>query len=438
MNNVFALTGGQVIDSMERRKSDVLFRDGIIEEVSDSISIPTGTHIIDATDMIISPGFVDIQVHLREPGQEQSEDIESGSRAAAIGGITAVQSMPNTNPCIDSAKVFKDVKSRASKALCDVFVSAAITKNRASEELAPLGELYEAGARTFTDDGDCVKTAQLMREAIETLSKIGNCVIAQHCEDHSLVHSGVMDEGDVSRELELAGRHRVAEEVIISRDIALMRAFAHDLRYHVLHLSTHQGLEAVRYGQKIGVNVTTEVAPQHLALTSDLLRSGNANFKMNPPLRESKDNIALREGLADGSISAIATDHAPHPKELKDKGIAMAPPGMLGVETALATSITHLVEPGILSLEQLISVMSIKPARIINAHKIENGGHGLDIAPGNPANITVFNPNEQWVVAADELHSKSVNSPWDNHTLKGKVQYTFLRGSMTCEKGQST
>ncbi len=438
MSDIFALVGGDIIDSKPRRKGDVLIRDGVIHEVGESITVPAGAHTIDATDLVISPGLVDIQVHLREPGQETSEDILSGSRAAAVGGMTAVQCMPNTTPCIDTPEAYLDVKRRAENALCDVFVSAAITRGRASEELSDMVGLYEAGARTFTDDGDCVKTARLMREAIETLSNLGGCVLAQHCEDHSLVHDGVMNEGDISRELGLPGRHRVAEEVIVARDIALMSAFGHDLLYHVLHLSTAQALDVIRRAQLAGVNVTTEVAPQHFALTSDLLKSGNANFKMNPPLREEYDNQAMRDGLADGSIAAIATDHAPHPKELKDKGIKDAPPGMLGVETALSASITHLVQTGVLTLEKLIRVMSINPARIINAHKPDNGGFGLDISAGNPAHITLFNESENWIVSADDLHSKSVNSPWDGQQLTGKVHYTFLRGEMTCEKGQPT
>lgn len=438
MKNVFFIKGAEVIDSRARRKQDLIISDGRIDQVGNDLIKPVGAHEIDATDMIIAPGLVDIQVHLREPGQEQSEDMLSGSRAAAVGGMTAVQSMPNTNPCVDTPEVFLDLKNRAKKALCDVFVSAAITKNRASEELAPLVELYDAGARTFTDDGDCVKTARLMREAIEALSALGGCVLAQHCEDHSLVHDGVMDEGSLSQELGFKGRHRVAEEIIIARDLALMDAFGYNLKYHVLHLSTKEGLELIKKAQFEGVNVTTEVAPQHFALTSDSLKSGNANFKMNPPLRETADIMAMREGIAKGSIAVIATDHAPHPKENKDKGINDAPPGMLGVETALAASITHLVETGVITIEKLIRLLSINPARIIQAHTPENGGHGLDLIAGNPANLTVFNPKERWIVSADDLHSKSSNSPWDGEELVGKVHYTFLRGELICEKGNPT
>ena len=439
MSKTFVIVGGTIVDSKNERIADVQISDGMIEKVEPNIVIPTGAHVIDASGKIVSPGLVDIQVHFREPGQEYSEDFQSGSRSAAIGGMTAVQCMPNTNPCIDSVETFLDVQNRATDSSCDVFVSAAITKNRASEELAPLADLYEAGARTFTDDGDCVKTAKLVRQAIEVLSKFDNVVLAQHCEDHSLVHDGVIDEGPISAELGLLGRHRVAEEIIISRDIALMSAFSKgSLRYHVLHLSTKQGLKVIQAAQKVGINVTTEVAPQHFALTSELLKTGNANFKMNPPLRELGDLEALKSGLKDGSISAIATDHAPHPKELKDQGLVQAPPGMLGVETVLGASITHLVKTGILNIQELIYLLSIKPSRIINAHKLENGGHGLDVIPGNPANITIFDPDEQWVVRAKELHSKSENSPWDSNTLTGKVHYTFLQGEMTCEKGQPT
>ncbi|HMS24563.1 MAG TPA: dihydroorotase [Acidimicrobiia bacterium] len=441
MSNTFALLGGEVVDSQAQRRGDVLITDGTISEVSDSVSVPEGAHVIDATDMLISPGFVDIQVHFREPGREEAEDIETGSRAAAVGGVTAVQTMANTYPRIDSVEAFRDMSARSQKALCDVYASAAITKNLESKELAPLADLYAAGARTFTDDGECVASARLMREAIETLSAYDDVVLAQHCEDHSLVHDGVMDEGPVSEELGVKGRHRVAEEIIIARDIALMKAFADPkLRYHVLHLSTVEGLDLIRQAQTQGVNVSTEIAPQHLVLTSQELLSGNTSFKMNPPLRTARDVEMLRAGLADGTIAAIATDHAPHPADKKALGITDAPPGMLGVETAFSVCMTYLVETGVLTLEDLVRVMSLNPARIINAHKLESsrGGHGLDIAPGNPANITVFNSKEEWIVDAQHLQSKSINSPWDGQKLTGKVHYTFVRGKMTCEKGSPT
>ncbi len=439
MSDTYLIAGGTIVDARRERIADVLIEDGKVVRVEPNISIPQGAHVIDAQGKIVSPGLVDIQVHFREPGQEQSEDIESGSRSAAVGGMTAVQCMPNTNPCIDSVDAYLDVKDRAKNASCDVFVAAAITKNRASEEVVPFVELYEAGARTFTDDGDCVRSARVMREAVEGLSPLQDAVLAQHCEDYSLVHDGVIDEGYVSAELGLPGRHRVAEEIIIWRDIALMSAFSRkSLRYHVLHLSTRQGLEAVRHAHRTGVNITAEVAPQHLVLTSELLKSGNANFKMNPPLREQADVQALRSGIKDGTITAIATDHAPHPKDQKDLGVVKAPPGMLGVETALSVGITHLVHTGVLTIRELIYLLSMKPSRIINAYKPENGGHGLAIHPGNPANITVFSMDEDWVVQAKDLHSKSENSPWDGQQLKGKVHYTFLQGKMTCEKGQPT
>lgn len=436
----FLILGADVIDSQNRRKSDVYIESGKIERVEKAGSLSSanfeGAHVIEADGLTLSPGIVDIQVHFREPGREEAEDIETGSRSAAIGGMTAVQTMANTFPRIDSAQTYLDVIERTKKAHCDIYQAAAITKNLESEELAPLEELYTAGARTFTDDGECVKTARLMREAIETLSKFDDTILAQHCEDHSLVHDGVMDEGEISRQLGLPGRHRVAEEIIIERDIALMKAFASpELRYHVLHISTKEGLEAVRRGQAEGINVTTEVAPQHCVLTSEALLSGNTSFKMNPPMRTTEDTSALREGLADGTISAIATDHAPHPPEKKAEGLLLAPPGMLGVETALSVGITHLVKTGVLTLEQLIKVMSINPARIIKA---DRDGHGLDIAPGNAANITIFDENEKWKIDSTKLHSKSLNSPWEGNELTGRVLYTFLRGEMTCEKGNPT
>ncbi len=439
------IENGELIDSQGRRRGDVIIEGSKISQVGENLTKPSGAYVIDASDMVVTPGLVDIQVHFREPGsdvQESAEDIKSGSRAAAAGGVTAVQSMPNTLPCTDNPKTYLDVIERTKTALCDIFVSAAITKDRQSQEITDLQGLYQAGARTFTDDGDCVQSARVMREAIELLSSYDDCILAQHCEDHSLVHDGVMDEGVISAELGLQGRHRVAEEIIIARDIALMKAFASkNLRYHVLHLSTAQGAQVVREAKAQGMFVSTEVAPQHLALTSELLKTNNANFKMNPPLRTAEDNKALISGLVDGTIDVIATDHAPHAKELKDKGVKDAPPGMLGVETLLSVAITHLVKPGIMSLEDLIQLVSIKPARIINAHKIDElgrGGHGLDFVEGNEANIAIFNENESFILDAQNLHSKSVNSPWDGNELFGKVHYTIRHGEMVCEKGQPT
>jgi dihydroorotase len=434
----FLIKNATLVDSRGTNNGDVLIADGKIADVG-NLNATGGEYVIEADGQVLSPGIVDIQVHLREPGFEASEEIQTGARAAAVGGMTAVQCMPNTNPCIDNVETFKEVHALSKNALVDVFVSCAITKNRASEEVVDFDSLYKAGARTFTDDGDCVKTARLMREAIEGLSKYDDCVLAQHCEDHSLVHDGVLDEGEISKQLGLKGRHRVGEEIIVARDIALMRAFASPaLRYHVLHLSTKQAMLEVRDAIAQGLNVSSEVTPQHIALTSELLLSGNANFKMNPPLRTQDDVNALRLGLKNGTISAIATDHAPHPKEKKDLGIEQAPPGMIGVQTVLAASYTHLVETGVLTLEELINVLCINPAKIINANKQENGGHGCDIMPGNIANLMLFDPNQEFVVDMKDSHSKSVNSPWENNLLKAVVQYTFKAGVMTCEKGQPT
>jgi dihydroorotase len=434
--STFVITGADIIDSRGRTRADVVIEDDKIIDVGTDVSQPVGAHVIDATDMVISPGVVDIQVHFREPGREEAEDVETGSRSAAVGGVTAVQTMANTHPRVDNVDVYKDVVARNEKALCDVYQSAAITKNLASEELVDIAALYEAGVRTFTDDGECVKTAQLMREAIETASQFGDVVLAQHCEDHSLVHDGVMDEGDISKQLGLPGRHRVAEEIIIARDVALMKTFASpSLRYHVLHLSTSEGLEVVRHAQAAGINLSTEVAPQHLVFTSEKLLTQNTSFKMNPPMRTQSDVDALRSGIVDGTIAAIATDHAPHPPDKKALGLHDAPPGMLGVETALSVCITNLVETGVITLERLIFLLSINPAKIINAQK---DGHGCDITPGNAANITIFNPHEKWTVDSSKLHSKSLNSPWDGTELTGKVHYTFVHGNMTCEEGQPT
>src|SRR5690349_14278804 len=302
----------------------------MIAEVGPGLAASAGALVLDAEGCVVAPGLVDIQVHFREPGREEAETIETGSRAAALGGCTAVVCMPNTEPPLDDAAVVASVRDRARVAgLCDVQPAACITRGRQGEELAPMGELYDAGVRVFTDDGDCVADARVMRRAFEYASALPQAVLAQHAEDPALVRGGHMHEGAWSARLGIPGRPAEAESSIVARDLQLAKLTGG--RYHVLHVSSAQTVELVRAAKAAGVRVTAECTPQHLVLTDEACAGFDPVFKMNPPLREQADVDALRAGLLDGTIDAIATDHAPHAPESKAAPFEEAPPGMLGV-----------------------------------------------------------------------------------------------------------
>jgi dihydroorotase len=401
-------------------------RDGVITDVGPSLDAPAGATVLDAEGCVVTPGLVDIQVHFREPGKEEAETIETGARAAALGGFTAVVAMPNTTPPLDDAKVVAAVLERGRQVSCLVTFAGCITQGRAGHELAPLGELYDLGVRVFTDDGDCVADANVMRRAFEYALALPGAVIAQHAEDPALVSGGHMNEGEWSAKLGIPGRPSEAESTIVARDLQLAKLTGG--RYHVLHMSTAASAELVRAAKADGVRVTCEVSPQHLALTDAACASFDPVFKMNPPLRTDADVAALTQAIADGTIDAIATDHAPHAPETKERPFEEAPPGMLGVETALAVAITKLVDPGVMPLADVIAALSWKPARIAGLDAL---GHGLPIAAGNPANITVFDPAEQWVVDPGHLASKSRNTPFAGWKLSGRVRHTVLRGRPT-------
>jgi dihydroorotase len=425
------LRGGRVLDQAGERVADVRVRDGVVAEVGPGLAPGAGATVLDADGAVVVPGLVDIQVHFREPGREDAEDVDSGARAAALGGCTAVVCMPNTQPPLDDAAVVQAVLERGRHTVCDVRVSGCITKGRNGVELAPLGELYDAGVRIFTDDGDCVADAQVMRRAFEYATALPGAVIAQHAEDPALVRDGHMHEGEWSARLGIPGRPAEAESSIVARDLALARLTGG--RYHVLHLSSAQSATLVRAAKAEGVRVTAECTPQHLNLTDAACASFDPVFKMNPPLREQRDVDALRVALLDGTVDAIATDHAPHSRETKEVPFEEALPGMLGVETALAVLHTTLVAPGVCTLAPVIAAMSWNPARIAG---LDTDGHGGPIAPGRPANLCVFDPAEVWVVDAQHLASRSVNSPWDGWKLTGKVRHTVLAGLPTVRDGR--
>ena len=426
MHDELVIRGGRVIDETGERVADVAVRDGVIADVAPGLDAPAGARVLDAEGCVVAPGLVDIQVHFREPGREEAETIETGARAAALGGFTAVVAMPNTTPPLDDAKVVAAVLERGRQASCLVTFAGCITQGRAGHELAPLGELYDLGVRVFTDDGDCVADANVMRRAFEYALALPGSVIAQHAEDPDLVTGGHMNEGEWSAKLGIPGRPSEAESTIVARDLALAKLTGG--RYHVLHMSTAASAELVRAAKADGVRVTCEVSPQHLALTDAACASFDPVFKMNPPLRSDADVAALTAAIADGTIDAIATDHAPHTPETKERTFEEAPPGMLGVETALAVAITKLVDTGVMSLARVVAALSWQPARIGG---LDGHGHGLPVAAGNPANLCVFDPSEQWVVDPDRLASRSRNTPFASWKLSGRVRHTVLRGQPT-------
>jgi dihydroorotase len=391
-----------------------------------------GAEVIDAAGLVLIPGLVDLHTHLREPGHEHKETVATGTRAAAAGGFTAVAAMANTDPVTDHAAIVQAVKDLATAAgSCDVFPVGAITKGLEGASLAEMGEMVDVGVRVFSDDGRCVPTARLLRNALLYAKAFpAELVLADHAEDASLVEGGHMHEGSVSYSLGLTGRPAEAEDLIVARDLSIARASGG--RLHLCHLSSGRAVELVRRAKAEGVRVTAEVTPHHLVFVDEDLRTYDTSKKMNPPLRTEQDRQALREGVADGTIDVIATDHAPHAVEEKDMEFDRSPPGTIGLETALAAVLTHLVEPGIVSLSRAIEALSTTPARILGA--VEHGG---PLEPGRPANLTVFDPAEEWTVEPPFV-SKARNSAFTGERLRGRVRYTMLRGAMTVAEGKPT
>jgi len=372
-----------------------------------------------------------MHTHLREPGSEHKETIETGTRAAATGGYTAVAPMANTEPVADHAGVVHEVRDLAAVAgLCDVFPVGAITKGLQGESLAEIGEMVEAGVRMFSDDGRCVPTARLLRNALVYAKAFDDVVIAEHCEDASLAEDGQMHEGYHSYSLGLRGQPAEAEEVIVARDLAIARMTG--TRLHICHLSSARSVELVRRAKAEGIRVTAEVTPHHLVFTDDDLITYDTNLKVNPPLRGPSDRDALRAGLADGTIDAIATDHAPHAVEEKEAEFDLSPPGTIGLETALPAVLTELVGPGVLTLSRALEAMSAAPAGILGASE-----HGGPVEPGRPAHLVVFDPRAEWVVEPP-FASKSRNAAFLGRTMRGRVVHTMLRGRLTVTNGKAT
>lgn len=408
---------------------DVLVEDGLIRKVGQKLS-QQGAEVIDVDGAVVAPGLVDLHVHLREPGREDEETISTGSRAGALGGFTAIQAMPNTDPVCDNAAVAEKVAGRGREVgLVEVVPAGAISKGLRGEHLAPVGEMVHSSARVrmFTDDGGGVQDANLLRRAMEYMKGFG-AICAEHCEDAALAEGGQMHEGEFSSLLGLKGIPAEAEETALARDLSLAKLTG--VQFHALHVSTRGSVELIRHAKARGLRVTAEATPHHLVLTDSELVSYDTNFKVNPPLRASADVEALRAGLADGTIDAIATDHAPHSTEEKEAEFEAAPAGMLGLETALAVVLTELVESGTVSILEAIRKLSTNPARILGLE-----GQGGPVVPGGPANLVVFDPEARWVVVPSKFASLSRNSPWTGKELRGKVLHTVLDGRLVVRDG---
>lgn len=420
----FVLRGGTIVNPDGNVEADVVVRDGTINAVGGTTSdLP----VVDATGCFISSGFVDLHTHLREPGKEEAETIETGSRAAARGGYTAVVAMPNTDPAQDAVHVVDFVRARGEQVgLCDVLPSGCITISRLGQQLAPFAALAKAGVHLFTDDGTGVQDPLLMRRALEYAGQLG-VVLAQHCEVARLTEGAVMHEGACCSSLGLPGWPALAEELMLHRDIELVRLTGSPM--HFLHLSTARSVEMVRQAKLEGLPITAEVTPHHLSLVDELLTSFDTVFKVNPPLRTRADIEALKGGVLDGTIDAIATDHAPHSDHAKEQPLDAAPPGMLGLETALAVINTSMS----LSPRRIAEVLSWNPARIANVAD----RHGRPIAVGEPANLAVWDTSSEWVVSRDHLVSKSRNTPYDGMTLRGRVRHTVYRGELVVKDGEA-
>ncbi len=426
MTEVLLVRGAELVDGT---RTDLLVQDGMIVETGSALDKP-GARVIDASGLIALPGLVDLHVHFREPGFEASETIFTGSRAAAAGGFTTVFTMPNTSPVADTAGVVEQELALGEAAgYVTVQPIGAVTVGQKGERLAELGAMATSRARVrvFSDDGFCVWDPVIMRRALEYVKAFGG-VIAQHAQDPRLTEGAQMNEGVVSAELGLAGWPAVAEEAIIARDVLLAEHVGS--RLHVCHLSTAGSVDIIRWAKKRGIDVTAEVTPHHLLLTEDRVRGYDARFKVNPPLRTTEDVEAVREGLADGTIDIVATDHAPHPSETKACEWQAASHGMVGLESALRVVHRTMVDTGRMTWTDVARAMSAAPARIGSL-----SGHGTPVAAGNPASFTLYDPAPKTTFSVDDLRGRSRNSPYLGEELPGEIRWTINRGTVTVADG---
>lgn len=426
-NKPKALTNARIIDPASGfdKKGTVLIENGKIKDFGENINVPQNFEIIDCKGKVLAPGLLDIQVHFRTPGQEHKEDIITGTKSAAAGGVTTAVCMANTSPTIDNVSVVDDLhKNIEENAYVRVFTYASITKELAGKELTDMASLKKAGVIGFSDDGKPVMNSLTMRRAMEKAAELG-ILIAQHAEDINLSDGGCINEGEISKKLKLKGVPNASEAIIVERDLLLLELTGG--HYHVLHISTHQAIDAVRRAKKKGLNVTCEAAPHHFALTDEAVLKSDTLAKMNPPLRAEKDRLAIIEALKDGTIDAIATDHAPHDPSTKCVHISDAAFGIVGLETMLPLSL-ELYHSGDMKLIDVLGKMTYKAADIIG--KPELGRIKKDC----PADIVLIDIDDEWIIDSKEFSSKSKNSPFDGYKVKGRAVKTFVGGNLVYSK----
>lgn len=420
------IKNGRVIDPAQNIDDtlDILIDKGRVKEIGKGLTAPAGAETIDAKGCYVTPGLVDMHVHLRDPGLEYKEDIITGTKAAAAGGFTSIACMPNTSPVNDNKAITTYITAKAkAEGVVNVFPVGAITKGSKGDSLAEMGELKEAGCVAVSDDGHPVANAELMRRALEYAKGIGIMVIS-HAEEKALVGEGVMNEGFTATELGLKGIPWAAEDVATARDVYL--AEFTDSPVHIAHVSTKGAIRIIRNAKARGVKVTCETAPHYFSLTDDAVRGYETNAKMNPPLRTASDVAEIKAGLKDGAIDAIATDHAPHHLDEKDIEFNLALNGIIGLETSLPLSL-KLVDEKVLTLPALVEKMAVNPAKILG---IDRG----TLKVGAVADITVIDPKAEWIVEADKLASKSKNSPWLGQKMKGAAAYTIVSGKVVYKR----
>ncbi|HEY7479056.1 MAG TPA: dihydroorotase [Gemmatimonadales bacterium] len=417
------IRSGRVVDPSRGldEVTDLFLADGKIQALGRDLGRPDDALIVDAGAMVVAPGFIDLHVHLREPGQEDIETVATGAMAAAAGGFSAVCAMPNTDPVTDNQAAVGFIVSQAQRAAkARVYPIGAVSLGQKGQQLAEFGELVGAGAVAVSDDGRPVVSSHLMRTALEYARTFG-IPVADHCEDPTLAAGGVMHEGLVSTRLGLKGVPAAAEEIMVARDILLAELTGGHV--HLCHMSTRGSVELIRRAKDKGLRVTAEACPHHFTLTHEACEGYNTNAKMNPPLREPEDREAIRQALRDGTIDVICTDHAPHHYDAKEREFDDAPNGIIGLETALGLAVTELLDPGLLSLSELVRRMSEMPARIFNLP-------GGTLAPGSSADVVVFDPAAEWTVCPEHFFSRSRNTPFAGRRLRGRAETTVVRGQV--------
>lgn len=422
------IKNGTIINPARRQHEtgDVVIKNGRILSVGGTAEDDPAAAVYDAAGCFVTPGLIDMHVHLREPGQEAKEDIHTGTQAAAAGGVTRVATMANTAPVIDNAAVLRDVQERAEReGVVKVSIIGAVSKNLEGKQLSEMGDMAAAGAAAFSDDGHYVESANFMRRVMEYAHMFGRMVI-DHAEDMTMCAGGYMNEGKVSYRLGVTGRPAAGEDLAVARDLVLSKLTG--CHIHIAHVSSKGALELIRRAKADGIDVTTEVTAQHLFFTDERLRTYDTAFKMAPPIRTEEDRQALIEGVADGTIDAIITDHAPHTNEEKDVPFCCAPNGIAGLETSLAAVLTELYHKGKVSMDRIVELMSVRPAELL-------GVAGGVLEEGAPADVTVIDPNREWTVHGKDLYTKALFTPFEGITLKGKAVLTVVDGEIVMKEG---